>query len=59
MKKVSTTSIASPRTGMGAVDKAWDAVSDSHASHDPVGNAALPAHDGAQERTAGRGLGRS
>ena len=27
MKKVSTTSIASPPTGMGAVGKAWDAVS--------------------------------
>jgi hypothetical protein len=27
MKKVSTTLIASPPTGMGAVDKAWDAVS--------------------------------
>jgi putative transposase len=27
MKKVSTTSIASPPTGMGAVGKAWEAVS--------------------------------
>ena len=27
MKKVSTTLIASPPTGMGAVGKAWDAVS--------------------------------
>jgi putative transposase len=27
MNKVSTTSIASPPTGMGAVGKAWDAVS--------------------------------
>lgn len=27
MKKVSTTLIASPATGMGAVGKAWDAVS--------------------------------
>ena len=56
MKKAITPLTASPPTGMEAVDKAWDAVSDSHASHDPVGNAALPAHDGAQERTAGRGL---
>lgn len=27
-----------------------------HASHDPFGHAALPAHDGAEERAAGRGL---